>query len=121
MTANPVKRKAFEVPESFLDHLSTLKDKEMAGETRALCKRVKQLVVELGISDECTGFIIDGDLAVPWKESFSGENHGVKWVSCSRLPFETAPDAVTGHLRILVPEPRHCNSLGRGVPTFSSG
>jgi len=86
-TANPVKRKVFEVPEKFLDHLSLLKDKGMEGEIRVLCERVKQLVVELGISDECTGFIIDGDLAIPWKESFSGEIQGAKWVSCSQLPI----------------------------------
>jgi len=38
MTVEPVKRKAFEVPEKFLEHLSSLKDKEIAGETRALCE-----------------------------------------------------------------------------------
>lgn len=86
MTANPVKRKVFEVPEKFLEHLSSLKDKKMADKVRALCERVEELVAELGISDECTGFIIDGDLAIPWRESFSGENHVVKWVSCSRSP-----------------------------------
>jgi len=87
MTEKPIKGKAFEVPEQFLNHLSSIKDKRLADEIRALCERVKQLVVELGISDECTGFITDGDLAIPWKDCFSKENRGSKWVSCSRLPL----------------------------------
>src|ERR1700753_73999 len=86
MVTKPVKQREFEVPEQFLEHLSVMEDKEAVSEIRTLCERVKELVVELGISDECTGFVTDGDLAIPWKDCFSEENKKVKWVSRSRLP-----------------------------------
>jgi len=82
MTEKPIKGKAFEVPEQFLNHLSSIKDKRLADEIQTLCGRVKQLVVELGISDECTGFITDGDLAIPWKNCFSREHRGTMSVRC---------------------------------------
>jgi len=95
-----VKRRVFEVPEEFLKHLSSLKgedkdkDKKMAGETEALCERVEQLVTKLGISDECTGFITDGDLAIPWREKISREHRGTKSVSYSQLSSMAVPDAL---------------------------
>ena len=85
MTTKAVKRKAFEVPKGFLEHISSIKDKKLVGEIQALCERVEQLVMELGIPDECTGFITDGDLAIPWKDCFSKENQETKFVGCSRL------------------------------------
>ena len=80
MTTKPVKRKVFKVPEKFLEQLE---GKEFADETMALCEQVKQRVVELGITDECTGFIIDGDLAIPWEKCFSEEHQETKVVSYS--------------------------------------
>ena len=93
MTTNPVKRKAFEIPEEFLVHLSSLEDESLVAEIRALCKRVEQLVAELGISDKCIGFIADGDLAMTWEDCFSEENRWNKWVSrfriaCSKTVFD---------------------------------
>ena len=69
MTTKPVKREAFKVSEKFLEYVSSIKDKKFVGEIQALCERVEQLVVELGVSDECTRFITDRDLAISWKDS----------------------------------------------------
>jgi len=85
MTEQPVKRKAFKVPEEFLAHLSSLEDESMVAKIRALCDRVEQLVAELGISDECIGFITDGDLAMSWNDYFSEEHQEAKSVSHSSL------------------------------------
>ena len=115
MTAKPMKRKVFKVPEKFSEQLN---GKELADETIALCKRVEQLAAELGISDECTGFITDGDLSIPWKESFYGEHCGAKWVSCPQLPSSrpclTHPIEIfsTGYPRILVHKARQCSKKG---------
>ena len=81
MTEQPAKRKAFEVPEEFLAHLSSLGDGSLAARILVLCKRVEQLVAELGISDECIGFVADGDLAISWKDCFSEEHRSTKSVS----------------------------------------
>jgi len=86
MTAKPMKRKEFEVPRDFLDSLPSMVEQELVGEIQVLCDRVKELVKDLGISDECIGFITDGDLAIPWNECFSGEPRGTKLVSHSQLP-----------------------------------
>jgi len=91
MTPKPVKRKAFKVPEKFLEQL---KGKALANEATALCERVEQLVAEMGVADECTGFITDGDLAVPWVECFSREHQRSKMVSCSQLSSTAMPDAL---------------------------
>ena len=83
MVEKPVKREAFKIPKEFLAHLSSLGDGLLVAKIQALCGRVEELVAELGISDECIGFIIDGDLATSWKDCFSEENQGTKSVSCS--------------------------------------
>lgn len=85
MTERPVKGKAFKVPEEFLAHLPSLKDEPLVSKIRALCERVERLVAELGISDECVGFITDGDLAISWEDCFSEENRETKSVSHSGL------------------------------------
>jgi len=94
MTTNPVERKAFEIPEVFLAHLSSLEDKSLVAEILALCKRVEQLVAELGISDRCMGFITDGDLAMTWEDCSSEENRWNKWVSRFRIGCKTVFDAL---------------------------
>jgi len=73
MTKKPTMRKAFEIPEEFLAHLSSLGNEPLVTEIKALCERIKRLVVELGISDECVGFVTDGDQAIYWGDYFSGE------------------------------------------------
>jgi len=95
MMERPIKGKAFKVPQQFLKDLSSIKDEGLASEIRVLCERVEQLVAELGISDECIGFITDGDLALPWMDSISEENQEKQWVSCSQLLYlsETVLDA----------------------------
>jgi len=94
MTTTPVERKTFEIPEEFLAHLSSLEDKPLVVEIRALCKRVEQLVAELGIFDKCIGFITDGDLAMTWEDCSSEENRWNKWVSRSRIGCKTVFDAL---------------------------
>ena len=85
MTTHPIQQKAFGVPERFLEHLSSLEDTELASETRTLCERLQELVVELGISEECTAFVAGGDLAVPWRHCLSEENQRNTGVSYSVL------------------------------------
>jgi len=92
MTEQPVKRKAFKVPEEFLAHLSSLKNESLVAKIRTLCDRVDQLVAELGICDECIGFITDGDLAISWEDCFSKENQETKSVSHSQVFSETVVD-----------------------------
>ena len=55
MTERAVKRKLFEILDEFLAHFYSLKDESLVVEIRALCERVKQLVIELGISDRSPG------------------------------------------------------------------
>lgn len=86
MTSKPVKRKAFEVPAEFWDNLRLMEDQELTGQIRVLCGQVEALVKKLGISNECTGFITNGDLAIPWNECFSEEPQGTKSVSYPQLP-----------------------------------
>ena len=86
MTTKPVKQREFEVPEELYEQLSSMADQELVGEIRTLCERVKELVVKLRISDECTGFVTDGDLAIPWKDCFTEENKKAKRVSRSQSP-----------------------------------
>jgi len=94
MTERPTRRKEFEIPEEFLAHLHSLKDGTSVTKIQALCERVKLLVTELDISDECIGFIIDGDLAIYWKDYFSGErSRGTKSVSHSRVIPRAVLDA----------------------------
>lgn len=101
MTEKPVERKVFEVPKQFLEHLSSMKkeDKGLVDEIETLCKRVGELVAELGISGECTGFVADGDLAVPWKDYFD-RREGEKSVSYFRFPF--AETTFNGNCRALL-------------------
>ena len=86
MMETPVKGRAFEIPQRFLKGLSSVKDAGLVSEIRVLCERVERLVAELGVSDQCIGFITDGDLALPWMDCFSEENQGAEWASCSKLP-----------------------------------
>jgi hypothetical protein len=85
MTEQPVKGKVFRMPKEFLVHLSLLGDGPLVAEILVLCKRVEELVTELGISDECIGFVADGDLAIPWKDCFPEEYRSNKSVSHSQV------------------------------------
>ena len=92
MTKEPVKRKAFEIPEGFLDHLFSLGDELVVAEILWLYGQVEQLAAGLGISDECIGFIIDGDMAIPWDDCFSKANPETKLVSGCQDIFKAALD-----------------------------
>ena len=81
MTNEPVKRKKFEIPEQFDDHIGSLQNQEEVEAIRKLCRRVEELVAQLGISDQCTGFITDGDLAISWKHCWTEERRAAKSVS----------------------------------------
>lgn len=65
MTDEPVKRKKFEISKEFRDHLGSLQDKKAVDRIKELCGRVEKLVVQLGISNRCTEFVTDADLAIP--------------------------------------------------------
>ena len=81
MTDEPVGMKKFEIPKEFRDHLESLQNKEAVGRINELCSRVEQLVAQLGISDQCTGFVTDGDLAIPWRDYWNNECRAAKLVS----------------------------------------
>jgi len=81
MVDEPVERKRFEIPKDFQDHLESLQDKKAVEVIKELCKRVEELAEGLGISEQCTAFITDGDLAVPWRDYWTEDRRGTKLVS----------------------------------------
>ena len=87
-----MKRKKFEIPEEFQDHLESLQDKEAAKAIKELCKQVEDLACKLGISDQCTAFITDGDLAISWREYWTKERGVTKLVSYFCVARNTALD-----------------------------
>jgi len=92
MTDKPVKGKEFGIPEKFRDHVKSL-DPEAVDAIEKLCRRVEKLVKELGISDECTGFVTDGDLAISWERYWAEDRRTVKSVSCSHIIWKAVLDA----------------------------
>jgi len=92
MTDEPVKRKKFEIPKAFEDHLTLLQDQMTVEVIRGLCRKVKELVDMLGISDECIAFVTDGDLAISWRDYWTEERRATKSVSESLVTWKAAPD-----------------------------
>jgi len=84
MTDEPAERKEFEIPKKFKDHVESL-DQEAVDTIGRLCGRVEKLVEELGITDQCTGFVTDGNLAISWEHYWAGERRAAKSVSCSHI------------------------------------
>jgi hypothetical protein len=109
MTEQPVKRKVFGIPKEFLAHLSSLADKSSVVKILGLCKRVEKLAAELGVSDECIGFVADGDLAISWKDCFSEEHRSNKLVSRSHA----VPKAMLDTVRRVHPNSCPGGSLSR--------
>jgi len=93
MTDEPVKRKKFEIPKEFQDHLESLQDREAVDRIKELCGRVEELVARLGISGQCTGFVTDGDLAIPWRNYWTDERREAKSVSYIRVTLKAVVDA----------------------------
>ena len=92
MTDKPVKREKFEIPQSFRKSLSLLNktnSKEVT-KIRRLCREIEKVVAKLGISDQCTAFITDGDLAISWENYWTEERRAAKSVS----RFEVIRNAV---------------------------
>ena len=81
MTDEPVKMEKFEIPKKFHDHLSSLQDQKTVEVVKGLCRQVEENVVRLGISDQCTAFITDGDLAISWEDYWTEERRAAKSVS----------------------------------------
>ena len=121
MTEQPAKRKAFEIPKEFLAHLSSLGDGPLVTKILGLCKRVEELVAELGISDECIGFMTDGDLAISWKDCFSEEHRNTKSVGRSQVIPKATFDATPGYTRIRVPEADIRGKKRERLPLFACG
>src|SRR5258708_3682004 len=92
MAENPVKGKAFKLPQKFLDDLPLLGDVVLEDRIRELCKKVEQLVTGLGISDVCTGFVTDGDLARSWEDCIAGGHRETKSASHSQVVPIAVPD-----------------------------
>jgi len=121
VTEQPVKREAFNVPEEFPAHLSSLEDEWLVAKIRALCNRVEQLVGELGISDECIGFITDGDLTISWEDCFSKENQETQSVSHSQIFSKLWLTKPVGHTRICVTGIRDGSAPWETLPTLARG
>ena len=79
MVDEPVKMKKFEIPQEFRNHVDSLANKV---EIEQLCERVGELVGKLGISDLCSAFVTDGDLAISWKDYWDRERREAKSASC---------------------------------------
>ena len=84
MTDEPAERKKFEIPQKFQDHVGSL-GQEAADAIGEHCRRVEELVVKLEISDQCTGFVTDGDLAISWGHYWTEERRLAKSVSRFRI------------------------------------
>ena len=93
MTDEPVKKKKFEIPEGFREHLESLQDKEAVRKINELCSKVEELVARLGISDQCTGFITDGDLSITWRDYWTKERRQAKSVGHFHITRKAALDA----------------------------
>jgi hypothetical protein len=103
MTDQPVKRKRFKVPEEFQDHLSSLRDREAVEVIKELCRQVEELADTLGVSDQCTAFVTDGDLGIPWSDSWIKERRATKSVSEFVSPGRSCLMQLIGHTRVHVP------------------
>ena len=104
MTDEPAERKKFEIPKEFQDHVDLL-DQDAAHTIKGLCKRVERLVVRLGISNQCIGFVTDGDLAIPWDNYWDTERRAAKSVSYSDVTRKVVClMRLTGHTRVHVPD-----------------
>ena len=121
MVEKPVKRKVFKIPEEFLVHLSSLEDKSLVAKILELCKQVEELVAKLGISDQCIGFITDGDLAISWKDCFSKGNQENKLVGHFQAVFYAVLMQPIGCAWIHVSDAHNCNRSGGRLLTFSCG
>ena len=93
MTDKPVKGKKFEIPKEFQDHLESLQDQKAVEGIKELCRKVEELADGLGISDQCTAFVTDGDLAIPWSDSWTREHRATKSVSYVRVTRKVVLDA----------------------------
>ena len=95
-----------------------LEDESLTARIRAQCEPVEQLVVQLGFSDECTGFATDGVLTAPWEGCFSEENKEIK-VCCSRVISDAVLTKCEGGSRVCVSETCVEGAIGSILPIFS--
>ena len=73
----PAAKKEFEIPKEFLDGLSG----PAAEGIKKQCKEVETLVAKLGISNEHSAVITDGDLSISWRNYWKDESRAAKSVS----------------------------------------
>ena len=98
------------VPQKFRDDLSLLGDTSLGNNILGLCTKVEQLVVRLGISDECIGFVTGGDLAKPWIDCTVGGGQETGSVSRSQvIPIAVLDAAHRPHPNsgLVIYRPRH--------------
>jgi hypothetical protein len=76
----PVENKVFEIPQKFLDHISSL-DEEAEAEIKKLCGKIKELVDRLGISNKFSAVVTDGDLSIGWEDYWKVDRRAAKSVS----------------------------------------
>ena len=74
-------RKGFEIPQEFLDDISSWDDMGAAVEIRKLCGKVQEIVTRLGISTKPSAVITDGNLSVSWRKYWEQGRRVTKSVS----------------------------------------
>ena len=94
MTDKPVKREKFEIPKEFHDHLSSLQDQKAVEAIQDLCRKIKEAVAKLGISDQCTAFVTDSNHATSWRDGWAEESFGTKSVSRSQVARKATLDTI---------------------------
>jgi len=103
MTDEPAERKEFEIPKKFQDHVDLL-GQDVADTIGGFCRRVEGLVVKLGISNQCTGFVTDGDLAISWDNYWDNQCRAAKSVSHPYVTWKVVRlMRLTGHTSVHVP------------------
>jgi len=75
----PVKNvEGFKIPEKFLKHVSSLKNREAAAEIEKQCEKLEEFVAKLGISNNYSAVITDGDLSIPWRKYWDVDRRAAK-------------------------------------------
>jgi hypothetical protein len=72
---------------------------------KGLCRHVEELADTLGVSDQCTAFATDGDLVIPWNDSWikDSECRATKSVSDFVSPGRSCLMQLIGHTGVHVP------------------
>ena len=96
----PVVVKPFETRtiEELMTRLSLQYEDELATHADLL----GDMIMKMGMVDECRGFVIDGDMAAPLKDYFTSRDHGERSVSILIMQVGPTYDFHAGDVRVHV-------------------